>query len=162
VADFNGVDFTADGCGPVNLIDQSQGAGWVSDAEGTGGGEDTTAIEPRFIIVELPAAVDVAQLTINPSTSCGLGGSASTGDFKVETSPDGATWTLGAQGHFGPTQRTPQTVALAAGSTADVQFVRYWMLGTQTADIGGSCPGNFSGCTYVVSSELAVYGSPAS
>jgi len=162
VADFNGVDFTADGCGPVNLIDQSQGTGWVSDAEGTGDGEDTTAIEPRFIVVELPAAVDVAELAINPSTTCGLGGSASTGDFKVETSVDGSTWTLGAEGHFGPTQRSPQTVALAAGSTADVQFVRYWMLGTQTADIGGTCPGNFSGCTYVASSELAVYGTPAS
>jgi extracellular elastinolytic metalloproteinase len=162
VEDFNGFDFTGDGCGPVNLIDQSLGAGWVSDAEGTGDGEDTTAIEPRFIVVKLPAAVDVTQLTINPSTTCGLGGSASTGDYRLETSVDGTTWTLGSEGHFGPTQRVTQTVPLAAGSAADVQYVRYWMLGTQTADIGGTCPGNFSGCTYVASTELAVYGTPAS
>jgi hypothetical protein len=161
VVAFNGADFTADGCGPVNLIDQSQGAGWVSDAEGTGTGTDTTALQPRFIVVKLPAAVDIAELTINPSTTCGLGGSASTGDFKVETSTDGTTWTLGAQGHFGPTQRVSTPVALAAGSGSDVQYVRYWMLGTQTADIGGTCPGNFSGCTYVASTELAVYGQPA-
>jgi len=161
VVTFNGADFTADGCGPEKLIDQSQGTGWMSDAEGTGTGPDTTAIEPRFIVVKLPVAVDIAELTINPSTTCGLGGSASTGDFKVETSADGAAWTLGAQGHFGPTQRVPTPVALAAGSTSDVQYVRYWMLGTQTADIGGTCPGNFSGCTYVASTELAVYGTPA-
>jgi Zn-dependent metalloprotease len=161
VTDFNGVDFGPP-CGPVNLIDQSQGSGWVSDAEGTGGSPDSTAIAPRFVVVKLPAAVDITQLTVNPSTTCGLGGSSSTGDYKIETSPDGATWTLGSQGHFGPAQRVTTTVPLAAGSGDAVQYVRYWMLGTQTADVGGSCPGAFNGCTYVATTELAVYGTPSS
>ena len=160
VTDFNGVDFTAFGCGPINLIDQSQGQGWGSDSDLTGGA-DTTAINPRFIVIKLPSAVNVSELQINPANTCGDGGSASTGAYKVETSTDGSTWTLGAQGHFTPTQRVMNTIPLAAGSTAGVQYVRYSMLGTQTADIGGFCPGPYSGCSFVDSTELAVYGAPA-
>ncbi len=162
VADYNGADFSSRGCGPVKLIDQSQGAGWVSDAKPTGTGSDTTAIEPRCIVVKLPAAVNVAQVTINPASGWGPDASASTGDFKVETFSDGTTWRPGAQGHFLPSQRTVQTMGLAPGSTDAVQYLRYWMLGTQVADIGGSCPSNHHGCRYVASTELAVHGIPAS
>jgi len=48
-------------------------------------------------------------------------------------------------------------VALSAG-TGGVRFVRYTMLGTQVADEGGSCPGEFSGCSYVDTVEVGVYG----
>ena len=159
VTHFDGADFTPFGCGPANMIDQSQGLGWVSDAELIGGA-GTTAVQPRSIIVKLPKAVNVSELTINPANNCGLAGSASTGDFKVETSTDGSTWTLGAQGHFTPTQRVVNSVPLAAGSTAGVLYVRYTMLSTQVADLGGTCPGNYSGCDYINSSELGVYGVP--
>jgi extracellular elastinolytic metalloproteinase len=160
VVDFDGPDYTAYGCGPISLIDQSQGQGWGSDAVPTGGA-GTTTVEPRFIVIKLPSAVDVAELTINPSNTCGDSGSASTGDFKVETSPDGTTWTLGAQGHFTPAQRAVNTVPLAAGSGTHVQYVRYTMMSTQVADLGGTCPGSYSGCLYMDSSELGVYGAPA-
>jgi hypothetical protein len=49
---------------------------------------------------------------------------------------------------------------LSAG-TAGVQFVRYTMLGTQVADEGGSCPSQFSGCAFVDTVEVGVYGAPA-
>jgi hypothetical protein len=161
VVDFNGEDFTSSGCAPAYMIDQSQGNGWVSDVVHTST-TDTTAIAPRYIVIKLPKAVDISDLTVNPSTNCGLGGSASTGDYRVETSADGTTWNLGSQGHFTTTQRVPNSLALAAGSTTNVQYVRYWMLGTQTPDLGGTCPGNYSGCDYVASTELGVYGTPVS
>jgi len=161
IVDFDGPDYTAYGCGPINLIDQSQGSGWGSDAVLTGG-PGTTTVEPRFVIIKLPTAVTVSQLTINPSNTCGDSGSASTGDFKVETSTDGTTWTLGATGHFTPAQRTVNTVPLAAGSTANVSYVRYTMMSTQVADLGGTCPGAYSGCDFMDSTELGVYGTPAS
>jgi hypothetical protein len=53
------------------------------------------------------------------------------------------------------------SVPLAAGSTANVQYVRYTMLSNQLADVGGTCPGAFSGCDYVGATELAVYGTAA-
>jgi hypothetical protein len=160
VVDFDGPDYTVYGCGPINLIDQSQGQGWGSDAVLTGG-PGTTTVEPKFIIIKLPTAVNVSELTINPANTCGDSGSASTGDFKVETSTNGTTWTLGAQGHFTPTQRVVNSVPLAAGSGTNVQYVRYTMMSTQVADLGGTCPGNFSGCQFMDSTELGVYGAPA-
>ncbi|GAB1646004.1 M36 family metallopeptidase [Krasilnikovia sp. MM14-A1259] len=156
VVSFDGVDYTKYGCGPAALFDQSSGSGWVSDAKLTG----ATAIEPRAVVLELPKAVDIAELTINPTATCGDGGSASTGDYKLETSKDGVTWTVGSQGHFTPADRKANSVALAAGSGNGVKFLRYTMLGTQVPDLQGTCPGAFSGCEDVDSTEIGVYGTP--
>ncbi len=157
ITDFNGPDFTEFGCGPGGMIDQSQGSGWGSDVVGgTNGGN----IEPRFVVVKLPVAVDISELAINPSATCGDGGSAAAGDFTVETSTDGTAWTEAAAGHFGLSARNKMnTVALADGSGSGVQFVRYTISGSQVVDSGGTCPGAFSGCDFVDSVELAVYGS---
>jgi extracellular elastinolytic metalloproteinase len=157
VVDFNGEDFTEAGCGPSSLFDQSQGLGWSTDAVFGAGG----AMDPRFAVVRLPVAVNVAEISVNPSNNCGDGGSASTGDFRVETSPDGTTWTVASTGRFGIANRNRMnSVPLAAGSTAGVRFVRYTMLSTQLAEAGGTCPGPFSGCSFVDSVEVAVYGLP--
>jgi hypothetical protein len=154
LTDFNGEDNSGFGCGPGQAIDMSQGTGWSSDSVITGG----TAIEPRFITIGLPATVDLTSIAINPSGTCGDDPTASTGDYRVETSPDGAAWTVAATGHFGPADRDRMNpVALSAG-TGGVRFVRYTMLGTQVADEGGSCPGEFSGCSYVDTVEVGVYG----
>ncbi len=155
VTDANGDDFSDFGCGPASMFDQSQGSGWSTDAVP---GSPQSSVDPRFVIVKLPEAVDVTELAIDPTATCGDGGSASTGDYRVETSPDGTTWTTAAEGHFGVANRnTMNAVELTAG-TAGVQYVRYTMLGTQLAEAGGSCPGAFSGCDFIDSVELAVYG----
>jgi extracellular elastinolytic metalloproteinase len=154
----NGEDFSDFGCGPAAMFDQSQGSGWSTDAVFGAGG----AMDPRFVVVRLPVAVNVAEITIDPSGTCGDGASASTGDFRVETSPDGTTWTVASSGHFGIANRNKMnSVPLAAGSTGAVRFVRYTMLSTQVAEAGGVCPGPFSGCDFVDSVELAVYGLPS-
>jgi hypothetical protein len=160
IVDFDLPDYTSFGCGPISLLDQSQGTGWGSAAEIVGG--TGTTVKPKHATIKLPNAVNIAELTINPSNTCGDGGSASTGDFKVETSANGTTWTLGAQGHFTPDQRKINSVPLAAGSGTGVRYIRYTMLSTQVADLGGTCPGNFGGCNFMDSTELGVYGVPAS
>jgi extracellular elastinolytic metalloproteinase len=157
VVSFTPPDYTPFGCGPGGLIDQSQGSGWGSDAPTN---PEPVNPQPKEIVIELSQAVDVAEVVINPSATCGDAGSASTGDYRLETSTDGTTWVLANQGHFGVADRKPTTVPLAAGSTADVGFVRYTMISTQVADLGGTCPGNFSGCDFMDSTELAVYGTP--
>ncbi|MEV6525815.1 M36 family metallopeptidase [Longispora sp. NPDC051575] len=151
----NGPNFGG-GCNQVALIDQSVGSGWVSDASFTG----PTTIRSRFVIIKLPAAVNISKLVINPTAACGVGGSAGVGDYKLESSADGVTWTVASTGHFGVPQRGQNvTVPLNAGSAAGVKFLRYTMLSNQLADVGGTCPGAFGGCTYVSTSELSVYGS---
>jgi extracellular elastinolytic metalloproteinase len=155
VVGFTGADNGNFGCGPAQAVDMSQGTGWSSDAVITGG----TAIEPRLVTVRLPAAIKLSSVEINPTGNCGDDPSSSTGDYRVETSPDGAAWTVAATGHFGPADRDRMNpVPLTAGPSG-VRFVRYTMLGTQVTDEGGTCPSQFSGCSYVDTVEVGVYGS---
>ncbi|WP_256796406.1 M36 family metallopeptidase [Terrabacter sp. Ter38] len=151
---FTPPDYTPFGCGPGSLIDQSQGSGWGSDAPDN----PSPSTQPKSAVVVLPAAVNIREIVVNPSNTCGDAGSASTGDYRVETSTDGITWAVANQGHFGLADRQPTSIPLAAGSTAAVKFVRYTMVSTQVADLGGSCPGLFSGCDFMDSTELSVYG----
>jgi extracellular elastinolytic metalloproteinase len=163
VLDFNGVDYSAFGCGPGAIFDQSQGSGWSTDAVLINPA-DQADVDPRFVIVQLPVAVDIADIQINPSGTCGDGLSASTGKYSVETSPDGTTWTLASTpgAAFGGAERNRMnSIALNAGTTTGIQFLRYTMLGTQLHVSGGSCPGAFSACDFVDTVEFAVYGTPS-
>jgi hypothetical protein len=144
VVTFTGPDFTPD-CGPRMLIDQSQTSGWGS------------VVGAQSIVVKLPAAVTISQLLINPSATCGDDASASTGGYRVETSADGTTWTAAASGTFPAGTRTATPVPLTGGA-AGVQYIRYSMLTTQGQD-AGICPSDTAaGCTFMDSTELAVYG----
>ena len=148
---FTPPDYTPFGCGPGSLIDQSQSFGWGSDAPG-----------PREIVIELPEVVDVADVVINPSNTCGDDETASTGDYRLETSPDGTTWTEASEDHFTPADRKPTTVALDPGSTSGVKFVRFTMLDNMIDDYGVDCADEAaSGCDFMDSTELAVYGAPS-
>jgi extracellular elastinolytic metalloproteinase len=159
VAAFNGPDFSGFGCGPDRAIDQSLGQGWGSTVDPVG---SPPAATPKFVTVKLPQAVNVAQIMIDPGNTCGDGGSASTGDYTLETSTDGVTFVVANSGTFGIADRHRlNSVPLAGGSTANVRYVRFTMRGTQVPGGLGNCPGNFSGCVFMDMSELAVYGTPA-
>ncbi|MCA2212402.1 M36 family metallopeptidase [Jidongwangia harbinensis] len=155
VVSFTGPDYSEYGCGPAQLFDQSQSAGWGSDV----------APEGQNVVVQLPVAVDIAEVVINPSATCGDDPTASTSRYRVETSGDGTTWTVGAEGAFPNGTVTPTTVPLSEGSRSDVAFLRYTMLTTQGQD-AGLCPAGqpptVSGCLYLDSTELAVYGAASS
>jgi extracellular elastinolytic metalloproteinase len=157
IASFDGPDFSPD-CGPGFAIDQSQGSGWGSTADLVNGlpGPDT----PKSVTIALPQAITVTQIAVDPNATCGDGGSAATADYRIETSPDGVTWTLADEGVFGVADRgilNPLTPA--AGSAAGVSFVRFTMIKPQVFDIGGTCPGAFSGCDFMDMSEIEVFGS---
>jgi hypothetical protein len=155
VTEANGDDYSDIGCGPRAAVDIMQRTGWSTDATYDAAGK----IDPRFVVVRLPAAVDVSSIAINPSGTCGDDPSASTGDYRVETSADGQTWTLVSAGHFGVGNRDRMNeVPLAAGSTSAVRYLRYTMLGTQVAEDGVTCPDFYAGCYYVDTVEIGVYG----
>jgi hypothetical protein len=128
-------------------------------------------------------AVNVAEIAIDPSNTCGDPGSSATHHYTVETSADGTTWTLANEGHFYAANRGHlNSVALAPGSTAGVRFLRFTMINPMVPETGNSCdnasncgdtgvatrcgpnapsPGNFGGCTFMDMSEIEVYGRPA-
>ena len=89
IADFNGPDYSPD-CGPAGAIDLSQATGWGSTT-GNDDGDTTNVFVPKYVVVELPKTLDISEFGVDPSMTCGDGGSASTGDYSIETSPDGDT-----------------------------------------------------------------------
>ncbi|BFU46037.1 M36 family metallopeptidase [Krasilnikovia sp. MM14-A1004] len=154
VVDFTGPDYTPFGCGPSQLFDQSYGSGW---------GSDVTDADGYHVVLKLPRKVDIGELTLDATATCGDGGSASTGKFRIETSPDGTAWTVAAVGQFTAANRNiANPVPLTAGKTG-VQFLRYTMLSTQAQDLGVCVDPNapYSGCSFMDSTELAVYGVPS-
>jgi hypothetical protein len=156
VTDFNGPDFTPFGCGPSAAIDQSLGIGWGSTSDISGG-----AVDPKFVTIQLPTGVNVAEIAIDPGNTCGDAGSASTGAFSVETSVDGVTFVQVASGTFGAADRHRLNSVPLSGGTSNVHFVRFWMRGVQIPGGPGVCPGPFSGCDFMDMSEIEVYGAPA-
>jgi extracellular elastinolytic metalloproteinase len=159
VADFTGTDNTQFGCGPVGLIDMAS-AVWGSDAKG---GTNGTGVDPVHNTVKLPQAVDIGEILVDPTAGCGDDTTASLGDYRLETSPDGTTWVTAAEGHFKPADTGRQNaVTLAAGTGQNVQYVRLTMLGNQAADNGVDCTRDSSpsGCQYLDATELVVHGAP--
>ncbi len=151
VASFTGPDFSPM-CGPGNMIDQSQARGWVSFVQPGG----------LNVVVELPSKVDIAQVVVNPTPVCIPLESVQTGQYLVETSPDGTTWTTAAQGTFPSATFEPTPVTPAPGTGSGVRFVRYTMLDTRGQEDGLCGPGTTTlGCFFTSSTELAVYGKPA-
>jgi extracellular elastinolytic metalloproteinase len=154
VARTNGDEFADFGCGAAAMFDQSQGNGWSAFRDVRRG-----RVTPKFVVVRLPAAVDVSAVAIDPSNTCGDDASASAGPFTLETSRDGTTWRTAASGTFRPRDRGHfNRPPLTAGSTSNVRFVRYTMEDSQAPQLG-TCPGPFSGCDFIDSSELEVFGS---
>jgi len=154
---FNGPDYSAFGCGPSGAIDQSQTSGWGSD---TGNGTPTNVMIPKFIVVKLPRAVDITTFEVNPSNTCGDPGSSSTGQFRIETSPDGTTYTTAAEGTFTPANRGKLNVVTPTAGDQGVQYVKVWLLSPQVPDFVNTCPlGNFGGCTFTDLTEIEVFGS---
>src|SRR4029079_4606946 len=105
VASFDGPDYSP-ACGPVGAIDNSQATGWGSTT-GDDAGTPPNVFVPKSIVVDLKQAVDVAQFAVDPSATCGDGGSASTGAYAIEVSADGTTWRPAAAGTFTVARRAP-------------------------------------------------------
>jgi F5/8 type C domain/IPT/TIG domain len=138
VTAFNGPDYTVYGCGPSAAIDQSLGSGWGSD---TAGGA-------KFMVVRLPISVNLTTFAVDPGATCGDPDSASVKGYKIETSPNGTTWTQAAAGNFGAANNHKlNTVTPSAGKT-NVRYVRFTMLSTQGTN------------QFMDMSELEVYGLP--
>ena len=160
VTDFDGPDYSPQ-CGPEGAFDTSLTTGWGSTT-GDNNGTPTNVMVPKSIVVELPKAVDISTFGVDPTATCGDGGSASTGKYKIETSTDGGdTWVVSNTGEFTVDDRGQlNSLEPAPGTGTAVTDVRFTMLSNQTPDFETNCPdGNYSGCQFTDLTELAVFGS---
>ena len=97
--------------------------------------------------MRLPATIDVTGFGLDPANTCGNDIDAFTDEYRIDTSPDNATWTTAAQGTFDADDRG-QLNFVAAGAT-NVRYVRLTLL---------SAHDNVN--PLIDFSELAVYGAP--
>ncbi len=132
--------------------------GWGSTT-GDDDGTPTNQFVPKYLVVDMHQSVDIDHFGVDPTATCGDGGSASTGKYKIETSVDGNTWVPAAAGEFTSADRGQlNDVPPTAGATA-VRYVKFTILSNQTPDFANNCPaGAYSGCSYTDLTELAVFG----
>jgi len=158
ITSFTGPDYSGFGCGPDKAIDQTLGNGWGSDSIDAGGAHITPEI-----VVKLPVSVTVTEFGIDPANTCGDDATASTKDYRVETSADGTTWTVAKEGTFGNADRGRLNLVQPTAGATNVRYVRFTMLSQQlTAPCSG--PGanpNQSGCPFADMSEFELYGRPS-
>ena len=150
VADTND-DSGAPDCGVAQAFDQSQGTAWSAVNPDAAGPPDV----PPTVTIDLPATVDVTAFLIDPTSGCGDDPSASTGDYRVETSTNGATFRTAVDGTganaFTPSHLHQHNRRDPAGSSGDdTNFVRFTLLSPQST--GGA------GADYIDLTELQVLG----
>ena len=98
---------------------------------------------------------------IDPAETCGDDPTAATGPFVLETSSDGVTYTIAAEGTFGDADRHRfNSVPLTAGGS-NVRFIRFTMVAPQV-DFSQCDALPTSGCFFMDMTEIEVYGAPVS
>ena len=143
IASFSGSDATEFGCGPGGLIDGSGVQVWGTESPRHGG--------PKEIVVQLPQAITLAEVRIDPSAGCGDDPSAALRSFEVQASSDGSTYSSVSSGAFGPGD-TGRTNPVSLQSTpSDVRFVKLRAIDNQSTE--------GSGLDFMDVAELEVFGS---
>lgn len=160
VTAFSEPDLTGAGCGPDAAIDLSQSNGWGSTT-GDETGAPTNVMDPKAVVVHLPATITLSSFAVNPSNTCGDDPSSATAKYRIDTSPDGTTWTQAASGTFTHAALGRLNAVRVGSPVPNVAYVRFTMLSPQVPDFANSCPyGGYSGCRYADMSELEVFGTP--
>jgi hypothetical protein len=143
----------AAGCGAAAAVDQSQGVGW--SALNLLNVPSPSRRRTPALTLELPQAITIERFGMDPGATCGDGASATTKAYTLETSPDGMTWTVAADGAFDAADRGRLVPVVPRAGATNVRFVRLTLRSPQSAAAGTS------GARFIDFSELTVYGRPA-
>jgi len=139
VVAFDGPDYSDFGCGPAEALDLSLATGWGSTT-GNSKGTPTNVFVPKHLTVDMKRKVNITSFAVDPSATCGDAGSASTGQYQIETSPDNVTWTVAASGTFTAADRGRLNNVTPTQGSLGVQYVRFTILGNQVPDFATNCP----------------------
>jgi extracellular elastinolytic metalloproteinase len=159
IASFTGANYTSFGCGPRGAIDLSESTGWGSNSGKGTNDAPTGTFHPKHIVVNLHRLVTVTSFGVDPQSTCGDAPSASTGGYKIETSPDNAVWTVVRTGTFTSADNGRINEVPATPSPSGVKYVRFTIESNQVPDFAHNCPnGAFDGCRFADLTELEVFG----
>jgi hypothetical protein len=152
------------GCGPRQAVDQNLATGWSTNvSRGSTDFPPSGTFHPKNFVVHLNQAYDVTQFGVDPSASCGDGASASTGQYRIQTSPDGTpgSWTNVKDDAFTSADNGRINLIDPTTPTTGVHYVRFIVDSNQTPAFSQNCPGGaFSGCQFVDLTELQIFGTP--
>ncbi|MCW2994507.1 MAG: hypothetical protein JWQ18_2002 [Conexibacter sp.] len=113
------------GCPATAASDGDRATGWSATPA------SHTPADPAALTVALPQTIDVRQLVLDPTAACGHDPGAALGAYRIQTSPDGATWSTAAEGTLDASaQNTTTAIAPSANATA-VRYVRLLALAPQ-------------------------------
>jgi extracellular elastinolytic metalloproteinase len=137
VVDFTGVNLSTSGCGPDAAFDLSQTVGWASDvSEGA-----------PFVVVKLASPADVTTFSVDPTNTCGDAPAAGLRQYRIDTSPDGVTWSTAISGTFLSSNMHKLNVLTPADPPTAVRWVRLTMVSAQV-----------TGQDFIDLTELEVFG----
>ena len=113
------------GCGQAALVDQSLRVGYSPFSPNAPAmfGNPHVGQDP-FVVVELPKAITVDFFAVDPGNTCGDDGSATTKDYTIETSSDGATFAEAKSGAFAPGDAHRLNLLEPTANDKDVRFVK--------------------------------------
>jgi hypothetical protein len=115
------------GCGGAAATDNDRTTGWSA----TVASHPDPASDPAQITIALPQPVDLRQLVIDPTASCGHAAGAALGAYDILTSTDGNTYNLALSGTLDATTRGTGTTLTPTANTSQVRFVRLQALAPQ-------------------------------
>jgi extracellular elastinolytic metalloproteinase len=168
IAGFSGMDFPI--CPPESAIDGTV-IPWLTN---TDDGDSTGRVVPKYVVVELPVAVDVTEVALDPSAEgCGAPADTSTRGYRVQASRDGSAFATVAEGVFTTADNGRLNRLTLNGALDGVRYLRLWLLSPQVpgaasddpdddSGVAAHCgPGKdnaYSGCWDMGLTELKVYG----
>jgi hypothetical protein len=141
IASATGPDYSENGCGPQVV--------W-----GT-----STASDPDFpgvkqIVVALPAATNLTAIQIDPAAGCGDDPSASLGQYEVQVSANGSTYSSVSSGTFGAADDGRDNAISLSSMPAGTRYIKLIAKTSQDASAGGA------GEDFIDVSELRAFGTP--
>ena len=148
--------FSIADCGQVKLIDQSLVSGHSSYSTSA---PPSAQYPPNphvgqdpFVVIELPKAITVETFAVDPGNTCGDDSTATTKDYRIETSTDGTTFATAKQGAFAPADAHRLNPLTPTANSTNVKYVKMTLLSAQN-----EAPGQV-GHYFRDLSEFEVYG----
>ena len=148
------------GCGVDPLLDQSLGAGWSAFQANAPASEGNNHLgTPPSATIELPKKIDVTAFGMDPGFTCGDDETATTRQYRVETSSDGVNFSTAIDGtrpdrEFGVEDAGRLNMLPPDAAGSDVRFVRLTLIEPVSENPGDS------GEIFIDFSELEVFGGP--
>jgi hypothetical protein len=117
-------DDSVAGCTGAAAVDNDRATGWSASAT-------RPQTDPPTLTIRLPQAIDVRQLVLDPTSACSHAPGAALGRFRIEASPDGASWATAYEGELAAGARGRPTSLTPTANAANVRAVRLVLLSAQ-------------------------------